>query len=58
MLDLARLQLGTTASLGSAYREGIGPDFNTLLKLADMEMYRQKSRYYNDASRDRRSHNS
>ena len=58
MLDLARLQLGTTASLGSAYREGIGPDFNTLFKLADMEMYRQKSRYYNDASRDRRSHNS
>ena len=57
MLDLAKLQLGSTASLGSAYREGIGTDINTLFKLADMEMYRQKSRYYNDASRDRRLRN-
>ena len=57
MLVLAKLQLGSTASLGSAYREGTDTDFNTLFKLADMEMYRQKSLYYSDASLDRRSRN-
>lgn len=44
--QLAKLQLGTTASLGTAYKETMDVDFDNVLKIADIEMYKQKDEFY------------
>lgn len=45
-MELAKLQLGTTASMGAAYTEKMDTDFEVLLKQADQEMYAKKNAYY------------
>lgn len=53
-IELANIQLGTTASIGTAYKEQMDIDFDSLLKIADAEMYRQKNNYYITTGKNRR----
>lgn len=53
-VSLARLQLGTTASLGAAYTAKVQGNFSVLLKDADEKMYADKKAYYAGAQTDRR----
>lgn len=45
-VNLTRIQMGTTASIGTVYRKSIDTDFDSILKIADTEMYKQKKKYY------------
>lgn len=55
-IELAGIQLGTTASMGIAYQERMDTDFAGLLKIADAEMYRQKNNYYTATGKSRRKY--
>ncbi len=48
------IQLGDTASIGTAYTERVDTDFDAFLKIADEEMYKRKSEYYSASGRNRR----
>ena len=50
-LELARIQLGTTASVGTAYKDIMDTDFESVLKIADAEMYEKKRTYYISAGK-------
>lgn len=53
-LELARIQLGTTASIGTVYKERMDTDFESVLKIADAEMYEKKRNYYISTGKKRR----
>ncbi|MCI6812247.1 MAG: GGDEF domain-containing protein [Lachnospiraceae bacterium] len=45
-LESARIQLGTSASTGVAYKKIMDTDFEAILKIADAEMYEEKRNFY------------
>lgn len=45
-VNLTRIQMGTTASIGTVYKKSMDTDFDSILKIADTEMYKQKKKYY------------
>lgn len=53
-IELAEIQLGSTASIGIAYKETMDTDFDSVLKIADAEMYKQKNQYYVATGKSRR----
>ena len=53
-IELAGIQLGSTASIGIAYKETMDTDFDSVLKIADAEMYKQKNQYYVTTGKSRR----
>ena len=53
-LNLACIRLGTTASIGVVYKDKMDTDFDSVLKIADAEMYRQKNNYYISTGKNRR----
>ena len=53
-IELTGIQLGTTASIGVAYKEKMDTDFDSVLKIADVEMYKQKNNYYISTGKNRR----
>lgn len=50
-VELAQIQLGTTTSIGTSYREKMDTDFDQVLKVADREMYKQKNEYHKNFKR-------
>lgn len=56
LLETAKSQLGTTASLGTTISGTKDTDFESLLKAADAQMYENKRQYYISAGNDRRKH--
>lgn len=56
LLETAKSQLGATASLGTTISGTKDPDFESLLKAADAEMYENKKQYYIVTGKERRKH--
>lgn len=56
LLEMAKSQLGATASLGTTISGTKDTDFESLLKAADAQMYDNKRQYYISAGNDRRKH--
>ena len=56
LLETAKSQLGTTASLGMTISGTKDTDFESLLKAADAEMYENKKQYYIVTGKERRKH--
>lgn len=56
-LESARDQLGTTAAIGTVYKDILDTDFEAILKIADAEMYERKRDYYISTGKERRKHN-
>ena len=52
--NLACIRLGTTASIGVVYKDKMDTDFDSVLKIADAEMYKQKNDYYISTGKNRR----
>ena len=40
------MELLDTASIATVYRKSMDTDFDSILKIADTEMYKQKKKYY------------
>lgn len=57
-LESARDQLGSTASIGTVYKDIVDTDFEAILKIADEEMYERKRDHYISNGKDRRKNNS
>lgn len=53
-IALASSQLGTAASIGTAFKDTMDMDFEGILKIADGEMYEKKNQYYFSTGKDRR----
>ena len=45
-LKTTMMELLDTASIGTVYRKSMDTDFDSILKIADTEMYKQKKKYY------------
>ena len=56
LLETAKSQLGATASLGTTISGTKDTDFESLLKVADAEMYENKKQYYIVTGKERRKH--
>lgn len=56
LLETAKSQLGATASLGTTISGTKDTDFESLLKVADAQMYENKRQYYISAGNGRRKH--
>ena len=56
LLEMAKSQLGATASLGTTISGTKDTDFESLLKAADAEMYENKKQYYIVTGKERRKH--
>ena len=54
LLEMAKSQLGATASLGTTISGTKDTDFESLLKAADAEMYENKKQYYIVTGKERR----
>ena len=57
LLESARDKLGTTVSIGTVYKDVLNTDFESILKIADAEMYERKRDYYLSTGKERRKHN-
>ena len=45
-LKTTMMELLDTASIATVYRKSMDTDFDSILKIADTEMYKQKKKYY------------
>lgn len=46
LIEQSKLQIGTTASIGYTYIEKLNLSLEEIMRIADMEMYKEKDRFY------------